>query len=43
MKTLTIHDMHSQLAGILTAIEQRGEWFVICRDNIPIVDIIPHR
>jgi antitoxin (DNA-binding transcriptional repressor) of toxin-antitoxin stability system len=43
MKTLSIHDVETQLVSVLLDIEKKGEQFVICRDGKPVADIIPHR
>ena len=43
MKTITIHDMETDMFSVLLEIEKRGEQFVICRDGVPIADLTPHR
>ena len=43
MKTVSIHDIETQLLSMLLEIEKKGERVVIYRDGVPIVDLIPHR
>ncbi len=43
MKTLSIHDVETQISSVLLEIEEKGERFVICRNGEPIADITPHR
>ena len=42
MKTVSIHDIETQLLSVLLEVEKKGEHFVIYRDGVPIVDLIPH-
>jgi antitoxin (DNA-binding transcriptional repressor) of toxin-antitoxin stability system len=43
MKTVSIHDIETQLLSMLLEIEKKGERVVVYRDGVPIVDLIPHR
>lgn len=43
MKTLDIDTIETDLPSALLEIEKKGEQFVLCRDGVPIVDLIPHR
>jgi len=42
MKMLNIHETKTKLSSILSEIEKNGEKFIICRNEKPIADIIPH-
>ncbi len=43
MKAVSIHDFETQFFSVLLEIEKKGEHIVLCRDGVPIVDLIPHR
>ena len=43
MKTLHIETIEAELSSALLEIEKTGEQFVLCREGVPIVDLIPHR
>lgn len=39
MITVEAQDAENQLAGLLTAVEQRGESVLICRDGKPVAEL----
>ena len=42
MKTVNVHEAKTQLSAILLEIEN-GESFIICRNGIPVADLLPHK
>jgi len=42
MKKLNVHEAKTRLSAVLAEVEQRGETFLICRNGIPIADLVPH-
>lgn len=42
MKLVNIHEAKTRLSAILHEIEE-GETFLICRNGIPIAELIPHK
>lgn len=42
MKTVNIHEAKTHLSRLLQEIEQRGETFLICRNGVPVAELIPH-
>jgi antitoxin (DNA-binding transcriptional repressor) of toxin-antitoxin stability system len=43
MKTVNVHEAKTQFSGLLADIEKRGERIVVCRNGIPVADLIPHQ
>lgn len=43
MKRVHVHEAKSGFSGLLAAVEQGGESFVICRHGTPVADLVPHR
>ncbi len=41
MKTVNIHEAKTKLSKILAEIE-KGETYLICKNEVPIADLIPH-
>ncbi len=42
MKTLSISEAEKSFPSLLLEIEKKGERYVICREGLPIADLIPH-
>jgi antitoxin (DNA-binding transcriptional repressor) of toxin-antitoxin stability system len=43
MKTLNIHEAKTNLSAVLADIENTGKKYLICRNNKPIAELVPHR
>ncbi len=43
MVSVNIYEAKSQLSRLVAAVEARGERVVLCRNGIPIADIVPHQ
>ncbi len=42
MKTLNVHEAKTKLSAVLSAVAEKGEKYLICRNGKPIADLIPH-
>jgi antitoxin (DNA-binding transcriptional repressor) of toxin-antitoxin stability system len=42
VRALTINEVKSDIASMLTEIEDKREIFIICRNGEPIADLVPH-
>ena len=42
MKTVNVHDAKTSLSALLTEVEKRGKRIVICRNDKPVADLVPH-
>lgn len=42
MKALNIHEAKTNLSQLLSEIE-KGESFLICRNGVPVADLVPHK
>jgi antitoxin (DNA-binding transcriptional repressor) of toxin-antitoxin stability system len=43
MDAVNIHHAKTHLSALLVRIEQTGEAVVICRNGVPVADLVPHR
>jgi antitoxin (DNA-binding transcriptional repressor) of toxin-antitoxin stability system len=43
MKIVTIDEAQSQFRALLEAMEATGEPIRICRQGLPVADLVPHR
>ena len=43
MVSVNIYEAKSQLSRLIAAVETRGERVVLCRNGVPIADIVPHQ
>ena len=43
MQTVNVHAAKTKLSALLAMIEKSGDGYVICRNNKPIADLIPHQ
>jgi antitoxin (DNA-binding transcriptional repressor) of toxin-antitoxin stability system len=42
MVTVNIYEAKTQFSRLVAAVEQRGERFVLCRNGLPVADLVPH-
>ena len=42
-RRINIYDAKSKLSSLIAQVEASGEPVVICRNNVPIVDLVPHK
>ena len=43
MKTVNVHEAKTNLSSLLATVEKDGESIVICRNGVPVADLVPHR
>ena len=43
MVSVNIYEAKSQLSRLVAAVEVGGERVVLCRNGIPVADIVPHQ
>jgi prevent-host-death family protein len=43
MRMLNIHEAKTQLSSVLAEVERTGQAVVICRNGVPVADIVPHQ
>jgi prevent-host-death family protein len=43
MNSVNVHDAKTNLSGLLARVESGGETIVICRNGLPVADLVPHR
>jgi prevent-host-death family protein len=43
MKTVSTYDAKAHLSRLIAEVERTGKPVTICRNNQPVVDIVPHR
>jgi len=43
MKTVNVHEAKTNLSGLLAKLERDSESIVICRNGVPVADLVPHR
>lgn len=41
-KRINIYEAKSKLSGLIAEVETSGKPIVICRNNVPVADLIPH-
>jgi prevent-host-death family protein len=42
MVTINLYQAKSQFSRLVAAVEQRGERIVLCRNGLPVADLVPH-
>jgi prevent-host-death family protein len=42
MVTINVYQAKTQFSRLLAAVEKRGERIVVCRNGVPVADLIPH-
>jgi prevent-host-death family protein len=43
MKTVNVHEAKANLSSLLAKLEKDSESIVICRNGVPVADLVPHR
>ena len=43
MRMLNVHEAKTHLSAVLSAVSDKDEAFVICRNGHPVADLTPHR
>lgn len=43
MKTVNVREAKTKFFGLIARIENSSEAFVICRDGVPVADLVPHK
>jgi antitoxin (DNA-binding transcriptional repressor) of toxin-antitoxin stability system len=43
MKTVNIHEAKTNLSSLPAKLEKEGQSIVICRDRLPVADLVPHQ
>jgi antitoxin (DNA-binding transcriptional repressor) of toxin-antitoxin stability system len=43
MKTVNVHQAKTHFSSLLATVEQAGESLVICRNGVPVADLVPHQ
>jgi prevent-host-death family protein len=43
MKTVNVHEAKTNFSSLLTKMEANGETIIICRNGVPVADLVPHK
>ena len=43
MKTVNVHEAKTNFSSLLATVENSSESFVICRNGVPVADLVPHQ
>jgi antitoxin (DNA-binding transcriptional repressor) of toxin-antitoxin stability system len=43
MKTLNVHEAKTHFSSLLAKLEKDSQSIVICRNGVPVADLVPHR
>ena len=43
MKTVNVHEAKTNFSSLLATVEDSSESFVICRNGVPVADLVPHQ
>ncbi len=43
MKTVNVHEAKTNFSSLLAKLEKDSESIVICRNGVPVADLVPHR
>jgi prevent-host-death family protein len=43
MKSVNVHEAKTNLSCLLATVERDSESIVICRNGVPVADLVPHR
>ena len=43
MKAVNVHEAKTNLSSLLAKLEKDSESIVICRNGVPVADLVPHR
>jgi antitoxin (DNA-binding transcriptional repressor) of toxin-antitoxin stability system len=42
MVTVNLYEAKTQFSRLVSAVEKQGERIVVCRNGIPVADLVPH-
>ena len=42
MVTINLYEAKTQLSRLVAAVEKQGERIVLCRNGLPVADLVPH-
>ncbi len=43
MVTVNLYEARTQFSRLVKAVEKQGERIVVCRNGLPVADLVPHR
>ena len=43
MKTVNVHEAKTNFSRLLAKLEKDSESIIICRNGVPVADLVPHR
>ena len=43
MVTINLYQAKTQFSRLVAAVEKRGERIVVCRNGLPVADLVPHK
>lgn len=43
MKTVSTYEAKAHLSRLISEVQRTGKPVTICRNNLPVVDLVPHR
>jgi prevent-host-death family protein len=43
MKRVDVHEAKNQFDGLMARVEENGESIVICRNGLPVAELVPHK
>lgn len=43
MKTMNVHEAKTNFSSVLAQLEKDAASIVICRNGVPVADLVPHR
>jgi antitoxin (DNA-binding transcriptional repressor) of toxin-antitoxin stability system len=43
MKAVNVHEAKTNLSSLLATLEKDSQSIVICRNGVPVADLVPHR
>jgi antitoxin (DNA-binding transcriptional repressor) of toxin-antitoxin stability system len=43
MKTVNVHEAKTNLSSLLAKMEKNSESIIICRNGVPVAELVPHR
>jgi antitoxin (DNA-binding transcriptional repressor) of toxin-antitoxin stability system len=43
MKTVNVHEAKTHFSSLLAKLEKDSQSIVICRNGVPVADLVPHR
>lgn len=43
MKAVNVHEAKTHFSSLLAKLEEDSQSIIICRDGVPVADLVPHR